>query len=168
MENESNIRTYLTFKLGKEQFAVNVKQVISILEMQKITEIPNAPEFFRGMINLRGEVLPVIDTRVRFGMSQTVASTNTCIVVLDIEVDDTKLKVGAMVDSVNEVVNCSDTEIEPVPSVGTKYHADSLLGMLQQETGFIMIINSSKVFASAKNLNVETPHASKEEIANNN
>lgn len=163
MEIKNLTKTYLTFKLGKEQFAVNVKQVISILEMQQITEIPNSPSYLRGMINLRGNVLPVVDTRVRFGMSKTEQSANTCIIVLDIETDKEALKVGALVDSVNEVITCSDNEIKPVPGIGTKYHADFLLGMLQQEAGFIMIINTNTVMAFAKDISVP---GSEQELVN--
>lgn len=155
MENSNQTNTLLTFKLGNEHFAFNVDLVISILESQKITEIPNAPNYLKGMINLRGSVLPVIDSRVRFGMSDTKITANTCIVVLEIKTDDKVIKVGAMVDSVSEVINCKDSEIKPVPKIGTKYHAEFLLGMIHLETGFIMVLNSDQVFAFVKNINLE-------------
>jgi purine-binding chemotaxis protein CheW len=140
--------------LTKSCFAVNVNQVLSILEMQQITEIPNAPNFLKGMINLRGSVLPVIDSRVRFGMTPTQLTSNTCIIVLDIITETTELKVGAMVDSVNEVMDCTMDDIKPVPAIGTKYHADNLFGMIQQESGFIMVLNTNKVFAFAEALTI--------------
>ncbi len=122
--------------------------------MQQITEIPNAPNFLKGMINLRGSVLPVIDSRVRFGMTPTQLTSNTCIIVLDIITETTELKVGAMVDSVNEVMDCTMDDIKPVPAIGTKYHADNLFGMIQQESGFIMVLNTNKVFAFAEALTI--------------
>ncbi|MDA3891367.1 MAG: chemotaxis protein CheW [Salinivirgaceae bacterium] len=140
--------------MTKSCFAVNVNQVLSILEMQQITEIPNAPNFLKGMINLRGSVLPVIDSRVRFGMTPTQLTSNTCIIVLDIITETTELKVGAMVDSVNEVMDCTMDDIKPVPAIGTKYHADNLFGMIQQESGFIMVLNTNKVFAFAEALTI--------------
>lgn len=146
MEKDVTLKTYLSFSLGKEQFALNVEYVLSILEMQKITVIPNAPDYLKGMINLRGEVLPVIDSRLKFGMPETNITNNTSIIVLDIKANNKTLKVGALVDSVNEVMDYETSEIQPIPTIGTKYNAEYLNGMVQLNEGFVMILNANKVF----------------------
>jgi purine-binding chemotaxis protein CheW len=106
MDKENLLKTnsFLSFKLGDEEFAAHVGKVLNILEMTRITEVPKAPEYMKGVINLRGTVLPVIDTRIKFGMSPTVYTTNTCIIVLDIEMDGESIHVGALVDSVQAVL----------------------------------------------------------------
>ena len=111
-EEQKLLDSYLSFKLGDELFAANVAKVLNILEMVKITKVPKAPEYMKGVINLRGNVLPVIDTRTKFGMTPTEFTKNTCILVLDIIVDGEDIQVGALVDSVQEVLEI--TEDSPI------------------------------------------------------
>lgn len=147
MEIILETNTYLTFRLGDEQFGLNASQVLSILEMQRITVIPNAPEYLKGMINLRGEVLPVVDSRIKFGMQATEETSTTCIIVLNILKDNQAIKVGALVDEVSEVRNISSEQIQEVPSIGTKYHGNYLNGMVQNDDGFIMLLNADSIYA---------------------
>ena len=98
------LNSYLSFKLGDEIFASNVSKVLNILEMMKITKVPKAPTYMKGVINLRGTVLPVVDTRLKFGMLPIELTTNTCILVLDVKVDEESVHIGAIVDSVQEVL----------------------------------------------------------------
>ena len=95
-EKTSKINSYLTFKLGDEEFAAHVGKVLNILEMTKITTVPKAPDYLKGVINLRGAVLPVIDARIKFGMPEAEYTTNTCIIVLDIDLDGDSVHVGAI------------------------------------------------------------------------
>jgi purine-binding chemotaxis protein CheW len=140
------VTTFLSFQLGKEFFAVNVAKVLTILEMKPITKVPNSPNFMRGVINLRGNVLPVIDMRIKFGMSATEFTTNTCIIVLNVTVDDELLQLGILVDAVDEVLEIKDSEIEESPSIGTKYKVEFIQGMYKLDSGFIMLLNIDLIF----------------------
>lgn len=146
--SESKINSYLTFKLGEEEFAAHVGKVLNILEMTKITEVPKSPNYMKGVINLRGSVLPVIDTRIKFGMTPTEYTPNTCIVVMDIEMDGDSIHVGALVDSVQAVLEIDDAQILPPPSIGHKYRSEFIDGVANINETFIMILNMDEVFSS--------------------
>ena len=148
MENEKNqkIISYLTFKLGDELFASNVSKVLNILELTKITKVPKAPAYMKGVINLRGDVLPVIDTRLKFGMEETQFTSSTCILVLIIQFEGATLHLGALVDSVQEVLEIEDHEIKKPPSIGSSYRSDFIQGVVEHDDNFIMLLNVEKVF----------------------
>lgn len=146
--SESKINSYLTFKLGEEEFAAHVGKVLNILEMTKITEVPKSPDYMKGVINLRGSVLPVIDTRIKFGMTPTEYTPNTCIVVMDIDIDGDSIHVGALVDSVQAVLEIDDAQILPPPSIGHKYRSEFIEGVANINETFIMILNMDEVFSS--------------------
>ena len=145
---EVKINSYLTFKLGEEEFAAHVGKVLNILEMTKITEVPKSPDYMKGVINLRGSVLPVIDTRIKFGMTPTEYTPNTCIVVMDIDMDGDSIHVGALVDSVQAVLEIEDTQILPPPSIGHKYRSEFIEGVANINDSFIIILNMDEVFSS--------------------
>lgn len=147
MEQQKLLDSYLSFKLGEELFAANVAKVLNILEMVKITKVPKAPEYMKGVINLRGNVLPVIDTRKKFGMTPTEFTKNTCILVLDIIVDGENMQVGALVDSVQEVLEIKEESIQPPPNIGSKYRSEFIFGMAKQNEDFIMLLDMDKVFS---------------------
>lgn len=140
--------SYLTFLIGEEVFAANVTKVISILELTKITKIPRTPDYIRGVINLRGVVLPIIDLRLKFDLSITEFTSKTCILVLEIELDNKFVKVGTLVDSVLEVLEFADVEILPAPSIGSSFHSDFIEGMFKADDSFIMLLNMDKLFSS--------------------
>lgn len=150
MNNETltNIKSYLSFHLGEEEFATHVSKVLNILEMTKITEVPKAPDYMKGVINLRGTVLPVVDTRIKFGMTPTVYTPNTCIVVMEVEMDGDIVQVGALVDSVQAVLEIEDSQIQPPPSIGSKYKSDFIYGMAKIDERFIMLLDMVKVFST--------------------
>lgn len=154
-ENITKINTFLSFKLGEEEFAAHVGKVLNILEMTKITEVPKAPEYMKGVINLRGTVLPVIDTRIKFGMPKTEYTTNTCIIVLDIEMDGDSIHVGALVDSVQAVLELDSNQIMPAPSIGSKYKSEFIEGVANIDDKFIMILNMDAVFSSNELTNIQ-------------
>jgi len=137
---------YLTFKLDDETFAVDVAKVREILDFSTVTKVPQTPDFMRGVINLRGSVVPVVDMRLKFGMSETAKTVNTCIIVMEITLDDETAVVGALADSVQEVLELEPENIEPAPRIGTKLNTDFLVGMGKQNETFIMILNIDKVF----------------------
>lgn len=142
------VSTFLTFKLGKELFAVNVSKVLTILEMKPITKVPNSPAHMRGVINLRGQVLPVIDMRIKFGMEATEFTQNTCINVLNIKIDNEDTQLGILVDAVDQVLEIKESEIEESPTIGTKYKTEFLDGMYRLDDGFIMLLNIDLIFNS--------------------
>lgn len=147
-EIASDLNSFLSFKLGEEVFATHVNKVLNILEMVRITKVPKSPEFMKGVINLRGEVLPVIDTRIKFGMTPIETTKNTCIIVLEVLVDDDPLRVGAMVDSVLEVMEIKDNEIKVPPSIGKKGRSAFIQGMTKNKDRFIMVLDMDKIFST--------------------
>lgn len=150
MHHIQNIKTesYLTFLLGEEIFATNVTKVISILELTKITKMPRTPEYIRGVINLRGVVLPIIDLRLKFDLSITEFTPRTCILVLEVLVDEKLVKIGTLVDSVQEVLEMTQDDILPPPRIGSSFDSDFLEGMFKNGDSFIMILNMDKLFSN--------------------
>lgn len=146
--NKKEINTYLTFKLGEETFASNVSKVLNILEMLKITEVPQSPDYMRGVVNLRGEVLPLIDARVKFGMTPTCITSNTCILVLDVNVSGKFIKIGTLVDSVHEVLEIKKEDIQDPPHMGTKYKSEFIEGLFKSGEAFIMLLDMDKTFST--------------------
>jgi len=148
IDSLSQINSYLSFKLGDDEFAAHVSKVLNILEMIKITPVPRSPEYMKGVVNLRGAVLPIIDTRIKFGMTPTEYTQNTCIVVMDILMDKDTIQLGALVDSVVSVVEIESDQIQPPPSLGSKYKSEFILGVAKIDEHFIMILDMDKVFSS--------------------
>jgi len=152
----NTLTSYLSFKLGDETFAANVSKVLNILEMTKITKVPRAPEYMKGVINLRGTVLPLVDTRIKFGLTPTEFTANTCILVLDIEIENESLHIGGLVDSVQEVLEIEPNQILPPPNIGTKFHSEFIVGMYKtSEEQFIMILDMDKIFSVEEMLQVQ-------------
>jgi purine-binding chemotaxis protein CheW len=139
---------YLTFKLDEEIFAFDVAKVREILDFSDITKVPQTPDFMRGVINLRGSVVPVVDMRLKFGMSRTEKTVNTCIVVVEVATEGETTVLGALADSVQEVIELDPGQIEPSPRIGTKLRTDFIRGMGKQDGKFIMILDIDKVFSS--------------------
>lgn len=158
-EQLENTNSYLTFKLGEEEFASHVSKVLSIMEMVKITQVPKSPEYMQGVINLRGQVLPVVDTRIKFGMTPTEFTASTCIVVMEVEVNGEYVQVGTLVDSVQEVLEITQDQIQPPPSIGSKYKSEFISGMAKIDEKFIMMLDMDKVFSAEELLNVQASTA---------
>lgn len=141
-------RQYLTFKLHDEVFGVDVAQVREILDSVKITKVPQTPDFMCGVINLRGSVVPVVDMNQKFGMNRTERTVNTCIVVVEVKIENENTILGALVDSVQEVFELEPQDIEPAPRIGTKLNTDFIKGMGKREDNFIIILDIDKVFST--------------------
>ena len=146
-EQISEMRQYLTFKLGNEVFGIDVAKVREILDFTTITEIPRTPEFMSGVINLRGNVVPVVDLRLCFQMSKTVRTRNTCIVVVEVLLESESTVIGALADSVEEVIDMEPDQIKPAPKIGTQIRTDFIKGMGTRENQFIMILDIDRVFS---------------------
>ena len=151
---------YLTFKLADEVFALDVAKVREILEYTGITKVPRTPDFVRGVINLRRSVVPVIDLRLKFGMSATEHTVNTCIVVVEVQLEDEALILGALADSVQEVVEMEPEQIEAAPHIGTHLNTDFIRGMGKLDNRFIMILDIDKVFTNDELETVQGQQAS--------
>src|SRR6056297_2060997 len=148
MEQQSNITySYLTFKLGEEQYGIHVSQVLNILKMIKVTEVPKSPNYMKGVINLRGSVLPVIDIRIKFGMPKKGYTNSTCIIVMDLDMDGETTYLGTIVDEVLSVHEIEEKQIEPPPSIGHKYKSEFIFGMAKVEENFIMLLDMQKVLS---------------------
>jgi purine-binding chemotaxis protein CheW len=150
----THARPYLSFKLGEELFAADVAKVLEILEVPKITRVPKSPDYMRGVINLRGSVLPVIDTRIKFSLPAAPDTVDTCIIVLSIQMDNDTLVLGALVDAVQEVLEIGKEEIKPAPSIGNKYKSEFIEGMVKLNEQFIMILNMDRVLSADELISV--------------
>ncbi|MDD2853825.1 MAG: chemotaxis protein CheW [Desulfuromonadaceae bacterium] len=139
---------YLTFKLDEEVFALDVAKVREILEYTTVTKVPQTPDFMRGVINLRGSVVPVIDLRLKFGMSATEQSVNTCIIVTEVDMEGETILLGVLADSVQEVNEMEPAQIEAAPHIGTRLNTDFIKGMGKQDGNFVMILDIDRVFTS--------------------
>ena len=139
---------YLTFKMAEEIFAFDVAKVREILELIPITKVPQTPEFMRGVINLRGSVVPVIDLRLNFGMQCTEDTVNTCIIVVEVNLNGEPIVLGVLADSVQEVVEMEPDLIEPPPKLGTRLKTEFIKGMGKVEDNFVMILDIDKVFSA--------------------
>lgn len=147
MRNLKRKNTFLSFQVGKETFAVSVIKVLEVLEKQYLTEIPNASAHMKGVINFRGKIIPVIDTRLKFGLEERSPDEKYVIIVFDVHLDEKKFLIGAKADSVQDVISIEDENIMDVPELGYNYNTEYLLGMIKNEGSFTMIINIDKVFS---------------------
>jgi purine-binding chemotaxis protein CheW len=144
----TEVRQYLTFKLDGEVFALDVGKVREILDYTNITKVPQTPEFMKGVINLRGSVVPVVDMRLKFGIASQEKTVDTCIIVVEISIDNETTILGALVDSVQEVFELEPSQIEPAPRIGTKLRTDFILGMGRRDDLFVIILDIDKVFSA--------------------
>lgn len=139
---------YLTFSLGGEVFALGILNVKEIIEFGSITEIPMMPAFIRGVINLRGAVVPVIDLSARFGGRTSAVSRRTCIVIVELGSGEDRQDLGVIVDAVNEVLEIPRGDIEPPPSFGARIRADFIQGMGKVNGDFVIILNVERVLST--------------------
>lgn len=138
---------YLTFMLGGEMFAIGILHIKEIIEYGHLTTVPMMPDFIRGVINLRGAVVPVVDLSTRFGREQTEITRKTCIVIIEAMTGEEKQDIGVVVDAVSEVLEIPSGEIEPAPSFGAKIRADFIAGMGKVDGNFVILLNVGKVLS---------------------
>ena len=135
----------LTFSLGNEEYGVSILKVKELIGMMDITPVPRTPQYIKGVMNLRGRIIPVIDLRIKFGMDVQEYNERTCIMVMDIYVQGTPRTMGVIVDSVSEVVSIEDNEIEPPPEYGSTLDADTILGIGKLKEGVVIILDIDKI-----------------------
>ncbi|MBT3227117.1 MAG: chemotaxis protein CheW [Deltaproteobacteria bacterium] len=150
MEKRELLETnqYLAFKLEDEVFAFDISRVKEVLEFDTVTRVPQTPEMMKGVINLRGSVVPVIDMRIKFGMGGIEKTVNTVIIIIEIDMDSDSTMIGVLVDSVKEVMDLDSEHIEPPPTIGTQLNTDFIRGMGKQGSQFVIILDIEKIFSS--------------------
>jgi purine-binding chemotaxis protein CheW len=138
---------YLTFMLSGEMFSIGILNIKEIIEYGQLTEVPMMPAFIRGVINLRGRVVPVVDLSVRFGREATTVGKRTSIVIIEVQNGDERHDIGVLVDAVSEVLAIPASEIEPPPSFGANIRADFISGMGKVNGKFVIILNADRVLS---------------------
>jgi purine-binding chemotaxis protein CheW len=144
------VSTYLSFVIRGDLYAVNVAKVLEVLQEEPITAVPNAPEYIRGIINFRGDVVPVFETRVKFNLPPREEDQSFNIIVLDVSEGADMFRLGAVVDKVKDVISIDDAEIKPVPTMSKEFNTDFLNGIFKLGNEFIMMLNVEKVFTGAE------------------
>jgi purine-binding chemotaxis protein CheW len=144
---ESLTTQFLTFALGQDAFAVDVQIAREIVDYAEVTQVPQTPDYLLGVINLRGAVVPVIDMRLKFGMEEGATTQNSCIIVMDVDVNGDIATVGALVDSVQEVMDLNESQIEPPPKIGTKMNTEYIKGMGNMGEKFLILLDMNKIFS---------------------
>jgi purine-binding chemotaxis protein CheW len=139
---------YLTFTLAEEDYGIGILKIKEIIGMLPITSVPQTPDFVKGVINLRGKVIPVMDLRLRFGMMSMDYTERTCIIVVEIAGQTGTILVGIVVDAVSEVLNIKGDDIEKTPTFGTKLNTDYILGMAKMEGGVKILLDIDQVLSS--------------------
>ena len=139
---------HLTFKLDEEVFAIDISKIREVLEYTTVTKVPQTPDFMCGVINLRGGVVPVVNLRLKFGMSQAEKTVNTCIIIVEVTLGGESTVLGALVDSVQEVFDFEHDQIEPAPKIGTRLNTDFIRGMGKRDDQFIIILDIDRVFST--------------------
>ncbi len=145
--NQTGEGQYLTFKLADEVYAVEITRVREVLDYTRFTRVPKAPPFMKGVINLRGGVVPVVDLRLKFGMPEGQTSVDTCIIIVEVLVDGEDTLLGALADQVQEVIALDPSQIEPPPKIGTRLETDFIKGMGKHDETFVIIMDIEKIFS---------------------
>ena len=140
---------YLTFMLSGETYAIGILCIKEIVQYEQMTEVPRMPAFIRGVINLRGAVVPVIDLNARLGKPPTQVGRRNCIIIIEVVIEEETHSVGVMVDAVNAVLEIPDSEIESAPTFGTNIHAEFIAGMGKINGKFVIILNIQQVLSMA-------------------
>jgi purine-binding chemotaxis protein CheW len=156
---------YLTFKLADEIYALDIGKVREVLDFTTVTKLPRTPDFMRGVINLRGSVVPVVDLRLKFGMSATERTVNTCVIITEVAVDNDTTILGALADSVQEVIDLGEGDISAPPKIGTQLRTEFIRGMGRRDDRFILLLDVDKVFSADELSIVQTAQGESPEQA---
>jgi purine-binding chemotaxis protein CheW len=148
----ASVASYITFKLAGELFAIEVARVREVLDLSEITRVPGAPLYMRGVVNVRGSAIPVVDLRHKLDFPAAPDTVHTRIVVLELELDGESVVIGGLSDSVHEVIELSRAEIREAPSIATRWRADVIEGLGTKGDRFVMVLDIARVFASTEPL----------------
>lgn len=139
---------YITFQLGNELFAIDVAQVREILELSQVTRVPTAPDYMRGVVNVRGRAIPVVDLRMKFGLPPAADTIESRVVVMELELDGETTVLGGLADSVHEVLDLDPSQINPPPKIASRWRTELVRGMGRRGDQFIIILDIAAVFSS--------------------
>ncbi|HEY9124814.1 MAG TPA: chemotaxis protein CheW [Bacteroidales bacterium] len=148
-------RTYLSFLVYGQYFAVDVVKVLEVLQKQNIVQVPNAPAYVKGIINFRGEIVPVFDLRSKFNFPENDAKSSFVIIVLDLSGQNGSFRIGAIADKVKDVITIDDNAIKPVPQMSEKFNTEFLQGIFKIDDSFILLLNVDKVFSNAETPDIQ-------------
>jgi purine-binding chemotaxis protein CheW len=149
---------YITFKLGDESFALNVAQVREVLEIAQITKVPTAPAYMRGVVNVRGKAIPVVDLRLKFGLPAVPDTVHTRILVIELELDGENTVLGGVADSVHEVIELEPAQVTPPPRIAMRWRTELIQGMGRRGEEFIIILDLEKVFSTEETALLTAPN----------
>lgn len=152
---EQKVQQYLTFLIGGEEYGITLLKVKEIIEYDTVTTVPQTPEWVRGVINLRGNVVPVIDLATKFGLAPSVPGKLTCIVITEVQGEGEPVIIGVMTDSVRQVIDLKPQDIEVPPSFGTSVKVDYLLGMARSGKKFCLLLDTEKVLSTKELLQLQ-------------
>ncbi len=141
------VNEFLTFLLDNEVYAIDINSVREVLDLPKITAVPNMPVYVRGVINLRGKVVPVIDLRKKFNLHPTEDTVRTCIIIMEVALDGIQTLLGAVADSVQEVMRIDDAVIETPPRLGNRLNTEFISGMINRDDDFVIVLDINRVFS---------------------
>lgn len=147
VEGITQTTQYISFKLDEEEFALDISRVKEVLDFIRPTRVPQTPEFMKGVINLRGAVVPVVDLKKKFNMDKTEETVNTRIIIGEVNIENKATVIGALADSVHEVFDLDPEDIEPAPSIGTNLNTAFIKGMGKRDERFTMILDIDRVFS---------------------
>ncbi len=147
MDNSVKTETYLSFVIDNEYFAVSVGKVLEVILKAKITRVPNITNDIKGVINFRGAIIPVFETRARFGLPDRNNNDKFVVIILEIVKDDSITTIGTIADKVNDVITIAENQIMPVPKMNSKFKEELITGIIKPSNDFIMILDTDKMFS---------------------
>jgi len=156
-------KQYLTFLLANEEYAIGILKVKEIIEYDTVTTVPKTPKWVRGVINLRGAVVPVVDLAIKFGLELKPVTKTTCIVIVETQFESQNTTIGILVDAVSQVMELATEDLQPVPEFGTRVKVDYLLGMAQLGKKFALLLDVDKVLSTDELLHLNGVASSAEE-----
>jgi purine-binding chemotaxis protein CheW len=156
-------KQYLTFLLANEEYAIGILKVKEIIEYDTVTTVPKTPKWVRGVINLRGAVVPVVDLAIKFGLELTTVTKTTCIVIIETQFESQNTTIGILVDAVSQVMELATEDLQPVPEFGTRVKVDYLLGMAQLGKKFALLLDVDRVLSTDELLHLNGVASSAEE-----
>jgi purine-binding chemotaxis protein CheW len=150
MQTSTELNQFFGFFVAGEEYAIGILRVKEIREYETVTRVPKTPPWIRGVMNLRGSVVPVVDLAVKFGLPETAITKRTCIVVVEVDLDDERTVMGVMADAVSQVLDLGPDDIKPAPAFGTRVNVDYLVGMGQVGAKFILVLDIDKVLSTSE------------------
>ena len=156
--NVSGAGKYLTFTISTERYGLEILKVQEIIKVANITKVPKSPQFIKGVINLRGEIIPVVDLRIKFGINPIPYDDRTCIIVINLTLGEQRISLGVIVDTVLEVINFLPNEVEPAPNYGDHLDSHFIVGMGKKDDHLNILVDIDKIVGDQESIAIATSH----------